>query len=365
MILSIAQARQYAAQAGFTGVAQDIIVAIAQAESSLNTSAMNCNNPGGSCDRGILQINSYWHPEVSDQCAFDPACAFQQAFRISNNGTNFSEWVTYQTGAYQKYLQSGTTTSVSSTQYTHPSDWSIYTLTPSQYNNPPVEYGVDYSVPFHTPVPAIWGGKVIFAGRTQWSANPSDSSGGLVEVLSNVPGIGQQVSYYLHLDTANVQVGQQINPGQIVGLSGGQLSGGNWPVSPKYSTGPHIEVGFNAPFLPVKGPGKNQNPLPFIKQALQNGVPMNGQGSGSTSSGTTSGTSGYNTGSSLFDFSGLVSAINNLPNTIISGLVSNEYFQRGVILFIGILVILIAILVIFFSDPDRRQLIMEAGAAAA
>jgi hypothetical protein len=49
-------------------------------------------------DRGILQFNSYWHKDVSDACAFNPACAFQQAYRVSQNGTNFSSWATYKNG---------------------------------------------------------------------------------------------------------------------------------------------------------------------------------------------------------------------------------------------------------------------------
>ncbi len=33
------------------------------------------NHPADSVDRGLFAINSYWHSEVSDECAFDPACA--------------------------------------------------------------------------------------------------------------------------------------------------------------------------------------------------------------------------------------------------------------------------------------------------
>ena len=104
--LTIAQANQYAAQAGFTGSGLKTIVAIAQAESGLNTNALNCSNPGGSCDRGIVQINSAWHNEVTDTCAYDPLCAFQQAYRISNSGTNFSAWTTFTSGSYKQYLNS-------------------------------------------------------------------------------------------------------------------------------------------------------------------------------------------------------------------------------------------------------------------
>jgi hypothetical protein len=103
-VLSPMQLMDYARQAGFSGSGQAIIVAIAQAESGGNTQALNCNNPGGTCDRGVLQINNFFHPDVSDSCAYDPACAFQRAYQISNSGTVFSQWTTYTNGAYQKFL---------------------------------------------------------------------------------------------------------------------------------------------------------------------------------------------------------------------------------------------------------------------
>jgi len=33
------------------------------------------NHPSYSVDRGLFAINSYWHSEVSDECAFDPVCS--------------------------------------------------------------------------------------------------------------------------------------------------------------------------------------------------------------------------------------------------------------------------------------------------
>ncbi|GAC1349323.1 MAG: hypothetical protein NVSMB27_21370 [Ktedonobacteraceae bacterium] len=99
------EARKFASGAGFTGESIDIVAAIAQAESGLDDHARNCNNPGGSCDRGILQINSYWHPEVSDACAYDIACAFKEGYRISSQGTNFHPWTTFTNGAYKQFLK--------------------------------------------------------------------------------------------------------------------------------------------------------------------------------------------------------------------------------------------------------------------
>jgi hypothetical protein len=64
-------------------------------------------------DRGILQFNSYWHKDVTDACAFNPQCAFQQAYRVSQGGTNFSQWATYQNGCASKKV--GTSIQASST----------------------------------------------------------------------------------------------------------------------------------------------------------------------------------------------------------------------------------------------------------
>jgi hypothetical protein len=78
-------------------------VAIAMAESGLNPNATNVNTDG-SVDRGLWQINSKAHPDISDSSAFNPTSAAQDMMQISNGGTNWNPWVTYQTGAYLQYL---------------------------------------------------------------------------------------------------------------------------------------------------------------------------------------------------------------------------------------------------------------------
>ncbi len=95
-----------ARSAGFSGLNLVIIVAIARAESGLDPKAVNCNNPGGTCDRGIVQINNYWHPEVSDACAYNIYCAMKAAYAISKNGSDFSPWTTYKNKSYAAYLSS-------------------------------------------------------------------------------------------------------------------------------------------------------------------------------------------------------------------------------------------------------------------
>jgi len=77
----------------------DIAAAVAQAESGGNPGASN-KNSDGSIDRGLWQINSV-HGSLS---VFDPAANARAAIKISSNGTNWSPWVTYNTGAYRKYL---------------------------------------------------------------------------------------------------------------------------------------------------------------------------------------------------------------------------------------------------------------------
>lgn len=53
------------------GVDVDKAVRVAMCESSLNEKARNECAPQ-SIDRGLYQINSYWHPEVTDAQAYDP-----------------------------------------------------------------------------------------------------------------------------------------------------------------------------------------------------------------------------------------------------------------------------------------------------
>jgi len=52
-------------------VSPNLAVRVAQCESGLNPEAVNVNTDG-SRDRGLYQINDKWHPEVTDEQAFDP-----------------------------------------------------------------------------------------------------------------------------------------------------------------------------------------------------------------------------------------------------------------------------------------------------
>ena len=103
--LSTQQAIQYAEQAGFkVGRGLFDIVAIATAESELQTMPKDNINSNGSRDRGILQFNTEYHPEVDDACAYDPLCSFQHAYQVSKSGTDFTQWSTYNNGAYLPHI---------------------------------------------------------------------------------------------------------------------------------------------------------------------------------------------------------------------------------------------------------------------
>jgi Lysozyme like domain len=80
-----------------------VAAAIILAESGGKADARNTNSDG-SVDRGWWQINSRWHPEVSDACADNLICSTKAAKRISKNWTDFSAWTTYRSGAYKKHL---------------------------------------------------------------------------------------------------------------------------------------------------------------------------------------------------------------------------------------------------------------------
>ena len=52
-------------------------------------------NKDGTLDRGLWMINDYWHPEVSDECAYDWFCSTREAIRIQKS-RGWGEWVAYQ-----------------------------------------------------------------------------------------------------------------------------------------------------------------------------------------------------------------------------------------------------------------------------
>lgn len=54
-------------------------------------------NKDGTLDRGLWMISNYWHPEVSDECAYDYYCSTIQAIRIFKQ-RGWDEWIAYKHG---------------------------------------------------------------------------------------------------------------------------------------------------------------------------------------------------------------------------------------------------------------------------
>lgn len=103
-----------AAKAGFSftktvatpaGAQPQIVVAIAvaMAESSCTPHAKNVNE-GGSVDRGLWQMNSRYHPEVSDGCAYQIQCNANAAWTVSSHGARWSPWSAYNNGSWRAFL---------------------------------------------------------------------------------------------------------------------------------------------------------------------------------------------------------------------------------------------------------------------
>lgn len=86
--------------------------------------------------------------------------------------------------------------------------------------------GIDIGIPVGTPVKAALSGRVINV------ASGSPSAGNYVEIEHD----NGDVTRYLHLSSFNVQEGDEVRTGQVIGLSGGEKGA---PGSGR-STGPHL-----------------------------------------------------------------------------------------------------------------------------
>lgn len=253
--LTIAEALNYAYDAGFRGKAQQTIVAIAIAESGLRTTATNSQGNNAGVDRGILQINSYWHSEVSDACAFDPLCAFQQGYRISSKGTNFHAWATYNEGKeipFMQEVQNAMGTVDTSSQSGAIPAWVTYPVN-VPYGNPNYDSGLggshdmDLKAPMDTEITFLLPGTITDISAPTW--------GKQVSMKLDTPWKGVSYMAYLHLDAVNptLKVGAHVIAGEVVGWSGGensvnQIGGATNPTGQHFidtaymSAGPQIGV---------------------------------------------------------------------------------------------------------------------------
>lgn len=79
-------------------------VAVAKAESGFRPTITNTAGNAHGIDRGLWQINSYWHPEVSASCALSASCNARAAARISKYSTKWTEWWTYKNSKHLPFM---------------------------------------------------------------------------------------------------------------------------------------------------------------------------------------------------------------------------------------------------------------------
>lgn len=102
-VLSQTQLAKLWVQAGGNPAKAGEASAIAMAESRGNTDAED-HDSNGTTDLGPWQINTV-HTQFNPQSLINnPLYNAKAAVIISNNGTDFGPWVTFQTGAYKKFL---------------------------------------------------------------------------------------------------------------------------------------------------------------------------------------------------------------------------------------------------------------------
>lgn len=136
------------------------------------------------------------------------------------------------------------------------------------------ETGIDVYLPYHTPVYALASGPVLATGYY--------SGGGVVSTeIANDKSL-----YYQHLSDIAVSPSQQVQAGDLIGYSGGQIGYGDHPATGN-SSGPHIEVGINAPYganslwHPL---GNSMDVTPFLNQ-FQQALALNDIGTRNTGTG--------------------------------------------------------------------------------
>src|SRR5690606_33175689 len=108
--LTIPQIAQLAVNVGVpNGAPLYTAVAIALAESSGRTDAVNTANDNGTTDRGLWQINSVHDDKMPGADRFDPEVNARLMGEISAQGTNWYPWSTYNNGSYLEHLARVTT----------------------------------------------------------------------------------------------------------------------------------------------------------------------------------------------------------------------------------------------------------------
>lgn len=93
---------------GLSYLEKDLLCDVCRCESEFVLTARLENSPK-SIDRGLFQWNSYWHPEITDEIAYDPEKATRLACKAIKQGKaklywNASRPCWNKTGKYDSYV---------------------------------------------------------------------------------------------------------------------------------------------------------------------------------------------------------------------------------------------------------------------
>jgi hypothetical protein len=225
------------------------------------------------------------------------------------------------------------------------------------------ELGVDLSTPQNTPITTPWSGVVTYAGSNA-------STGGIVKIASNLPGVGQLGEYFLHLNALAVHPGDTVQAGQVVGLSGGTQPGaGGWP---------HVEYGLFQDVAKYGGQywgfttGSTLDPTGFINSLhTSGGVDPSILGGLAGTAGLpnqqTIGQAGSNASNAaggaitVVVRSSLDSLLGSLPG--VSG--SSDFLWRAGLIVLGVSLIIVGVLVTIWPAAKRTGQAATQGTVAA
>lgn len=238
-------AAQAAYAAGFRGTALLTAVEVSGAESTFGA------NPGPSAtnDYGLWQINAPSHPSYStSQLLSDPLYNAQAAYAISNKGTNWTPWSTYNSGAYRNpsivaaaqsavgnlaNMLGSAASQVMGAVF--PLGTANYTITQKYAGNTGGHPGIDLAIAAGTPIYAVESGTIKSVG-----GDPTGFGNDYpVETLSD----GTTLTYG-HASKSYVAPGAKVTAGQIIALVGSEGD----------STGAHLHFQVNSPSGALEDP---------------------------------------------------------------------------------------------------------------
>lgn len=280
------QIAQFARQAGFTGDALAIAVALAMAESSGDTKATHVNTDG-SVDFGLWQINSVHKQYNPSRLLNEPLYNAQAAYGISGRGRSFTPWTTYNSGAYLKYFTPasalGNPTSGLGDPTLTPAPWWTFPRIDNLgepdpfggFPKPDSNIQIAANYPIHAILPGIVSG---IDKRASWGASVT------IRLDKPINSMATHTSY-LHLGcNIPVNVGQHVSYGHVIAYNGLTSACGAQKVplgfalynGDNYGSGPEWLL-MTKQNLTGNGP---LNPVPIIESAKNGHIQAYGGGGG-------------------------------------------------------------------------------------